>query len=135
MAVAANQKWVSDITYVSTQAGWLYLAVVMDLYSRGIVGWSMSNRMSSELVCNALTMALFRRHFPSKVIVHSDRGSQYCSKAYRKLLTDNNLICSMSGIGNCYDNAAMESFFHSLKVELIHGQRLANREIAKTQNI
>ena len=85
-ALSANQKWVSDMTYVWTDEGWLYLAVIMDLYSRAIVGWSMGNRMTRQLMCDALTMALFRRGFPKAVIIHSDRGSQYCSKLYQGLI-------------------------------------------------
>jgi len=126
-----NQKWVGDITYLWTQSGWLYLATVMDLYSRKIIGWSMSNRINKELVCDALIMALWRRHFPKNIIVHTDRGSQYCSDKYQQLLTDNHLICSMSGKGNCYDNSAMESFFHSLKVECTHEHHFLTREDAK----
>ncbi len=110
-AQAPNEKWVSDISYVWTDEGWLYLAVVMDLYSRAIVGWSMSRRMTQQLVCDALTMALFRRHFPKGTIIHSDRGSQYCSKRYQRLIRNNGLHCSMGRKANCYDNAAMESFF------------------------
>lgn len=131
MAKQPNKKWVGDITYVWTQSGWLYLATIMDLYSRKIIGWSMSNRMTKDLVCNALMMALWRRNFPKKVIVHTDRGSQYCSDKYQQLLSDNQLICSMSGKGNCYDNSAMESFFHSLKVECIHEKYFLTREKAK----
>jgi len=126
-----NQKWVSDITYIYTSEGWLYLATVMDLYSRAVIGWSMGKRINKELVCDALTMALFRRKFPKGVIVHSDRGSQYCSKKYQKLLKNNGLICSMSGKGCCYDNAAMESFFHTLKVELVHRITYKTRQEAK----
>ena len=99
-----NKKWVQDITYLATDEGWLYLAVVIDLYSRQVVGWAMSGRMKAKLVCDALTMALFRRGFPSRVIVHSDRGSQYCSKRYRRLLRQHALQCSMSKRGDCYDN-------------------------------
>jgi len=130
-AQAPNEKWVSDITYCWTDEGWLYLAVVMDLYSRAIVGWSMSRRMTQHLVCDALTMALFRRHFPKDTIIHSDRGSQYCSKRYQRLIRNNGLRCSMGRRANCYDNAAMESFFHTLKVELIHRERYVTRRIAK----
>jgi len=130
-AQAPNEKWVSDITYCWTDEGWLYLAVVMDLYSRAIVGWSMSRRMTQQLVCDALTMALFRRHFPKDTIIHSDRGSQYCSKRYQRLIRNNGLRCSMGRRANCYDNAAMESFFHTLKVELIHRERYVTRRIAK----
>jgi transposase InsO family protein len=126
-----DKKYVSDITYIWTDEGWLYLAVVMDLYSRMIVGWSMSERMSSTLVCDALTMAMFKRKQPTQVIVHSDRGSQYCSREYQNLLRKHKLKCSMSKRGDCYDNAAMESWNHSFKVEAIHGERFATREIAK----
>ena len=128
-----NQKWVSDITYIATEEGWLYLAVVLDLYSRLVVGWSMSHRMTATLTCDALRMALFRRHLPRGVIAHSDRGSQYCSHEYRKLLNEHGLICSMSAKGDCFDNAAMESWNHSLKVEAIHGERFATREQARAQ--
>ncbi len=129
-AAAPNQKWVSDISYVWTDEGWLYLAVVMDLYSRAIVGWSMHRRMTQHLVCDALTMALFRRHNPIGTILHSDRGSQYCSTRYQRLLTNHGLRCSMGRRATCYDNAAMESFFHTLKVELVHRERYATRRLA-----
>jgi len=128
-----DQKYVADITYIWTEAGWLYLAVVMDLYSRMVVGWAMAERMTSALVCDALEMALWRRKRPCGVIVHSDRGSQYCSRDYQKLLRENDLICSMSKKGDCYDNAAMESWNHSFKVEAIHGEKFVTREQAKTQ--
>jgi len=130
-ATEINQKWVGDITAIWTSDGWLYLAVIIDLFSRSIIGWSMSNRMKKQLVCDALSMALWRRGFPREVIVHTDRGSQYCSNQYQQLLKDNGLICSMSGKGNCYDNAACESFFHSLKVELIYDQ-ITDRERTKS---
>ena len=126
-----NQKWVSDITYIATEEGWMYLAVVLDLYSRLVVGWSMSERMTAALVCDALRMALFRRQRPRGVIVHSDRGSQYCSHEHRTLLDEHGLLASMSAKGNCYDNAAMESWNHSLKVEAVHGERFDTREHAK----
>jgi len=132
-ATAPNQKWVSDITYIQTDEGWLYLAVVLDLYSRLVVGWSMSERMTVNLVSDALTMALWRRKMPTGVIVHSDRGSQYCAHIYQRLLRNNRLICSMSKKGDCYDNAAMESWNHSLKVEAIHGERFTTREMARAQ--
>jgi transposase InsO family protein len=131
-AAAPNQKWTSDITYIWTDEGWLYLAVVMDLYSRAIVGWSMSRRMTQQLVCDALTMALFRRGFPKGTIIHSDRGSQYCSKRYQRLIKNNGLRCSMGRRANCYDNAAMESFFHTLKVELVHREHYTSRRLAKS---
>ena len=127
-----DEKWVSDITYVWTEEGWLYLATVMDLYSRKIVGWSLSERMTSKLVIDALQMALWRRKMPMGVIIHSDRGSQYCSHEYQKLLANHRLICSMSKRGDCYDNAAMESWNHSFKVEAIHGEKFATRDIAKS---
>ena len=126
-----NEKWVSDITYIWTDEGWLYLAVVMDLYSRMVVGWSMSERMTSQLVIDALQMAIWRRKKPQGVIIHSDRGSQYCSHDYQKLLAKNGFICSMSKRGDCYDNACMESWNHSLKVEAIHGERFVTRAAAK----
>ena len=125
-----NQVWVGDITFIGTDEGWLYLAVVMDLYSRRVVGWSMGERMPAALVCAALRMALFNRRMPRGVIMHTDRGSQYCSREHRDLLDEHGLIASMSAKGNCYDNAAMESWNHSLKVEAIHGERFATREQA-----
>lgn len=126
-ASAPNQKWVGDITYLWTDEGWLYLAVLLDLYSRKVIGWAMSERMTAALVCDALQMALWRRKMPTGVIVHSDRGSQYCSHDYQRLIKTHKLQCSMSAKGNCYDNACAESFFHSLKVELIHGERFQTR--------
>jgi transposase InsO family protein len=130
-AAAPNQKWVGDITYLWTDEGWLYLATVIDLYSRCVVGWAMSERMTAQLVCDALQMALWRRHRPDGVIVHSDRGSQYCSAAYQALLGKHGLVSSMSGKGNCYDNACAESFFHTLKVEAIYGERFPTRDDMK----
>ena len=127
-ATEPNQKYVGDITYLWTEEGWLYLAVVIDLYSRLVVGWAMSERMTAQLVCDALQMALWRRGKPTGVIVHSDRGSQYCSSDYQKLIKQNKLLCSMSAKGNCYDNACAESFFHSLKVEAIHGEKFLTRK-------
>jgi putative transposase len=126
-----NHVWVGDITYIGTDEGWLYLAVVMDLFSRKVVGWSMSERMTATLVCDALQMALFQRQRPRGVIMHTDRGSQYCSRDHRDVLDLHGLIASMSAKGNCYDNAAMESWNHSLKVEAIHGERFATRAQAK----
>lgn len=105
-AEAADRKWVSDITYLWTDEGCLYLAVVLDLYSRRVVGWAMAERMTATLVSDALRMALWRRKKPTGVIVHSDRGSQYCSQDYQKLLRDHGLICSMSKKGDCYERAA-----------------------------
>ena len=132
-ATAPNQKWVGDTTYLATGEGWLYLAVLIDLYSRKVIGWAMSERMTAYLVGDALQMALWSRKMPKGVIVHSDRGSQYCSSLYRSLLTRHDLWCSMSAKGNCYDNACAESFFHSLKVEAIHGERLTIRETMRRQ--
>ncbi len=128
-----NQVLVGDITYIATDEGWLYVAVVLDLFSRKVVGWSMSDRMTATLVCDALRMALFRRKRPRGVIMHTDRGSQYCSREHRALLDQNGLVASMSAKGNCYDNAAMESWNHSLKVEAIHGEHFATRAEAKAQ--
>jgi transposase InsO family protein len=130
-ADAENRKWVSDITYIWTDEGWLYLAVVLDLYSRMVVGWAMSERMTAKLVCDALQMALWRRKRPEGVVVHSDRGSQYCSHEYQRLLNAHGLVCSMSKKGDCYDNAAMESWNHSFKVEAVHGEHLVTRAQAK----
>lgn len=127
-ATAPNQKWAGDITYVATSEGWLYLAVIIDLYSRQVIGWSMDTRMTASLVCDALSMALFRRGFPEQVITHSDRGSQYCSKDYRDLISTYNLRQSMSRKGNCWDNACVESFFHSMKVEAIQYEPIMTRE-------
>lgn len=130
-AAAPNQKWTSDITYVWTDEGWLYLAVVMDLYSRAIVGWSMNRRMTQQLVCDALIMALFRRGFPKNTIIHSDRGSQYCSQRYQQLIRSHGLCGSMGRKATCYDNAVTESFFHTLKVELVHRERYLTRRMAQ----
>jgi len=132
-AVSPNQKWVGDITYLATGEGWLYLAVLIDLFSRKVIGWAMSERMTADLVGDALQMALWSRKMPKNVIVHSDRGSQYCSTLYQSLLTRHELRCSMSAKGNCYDNACAESFFHSLKVEAIHGERFETREAMRRQ--
>jgi putative transposase len=128
IAEQPNQKWVSDITYLYTSEGWLYLAVIIDLYSRAVVGWSMGERMTATLVCDALTMALFRRSFPKNVMIHSDRGSQYCARVYRDIIEQHSLQQSMSRKGNCWDNACAESFFHSLKVEAIHDEPIKNRQ-------
>lgn len=130
-ASGPNQKWAGDITYLRTDEGWLYLAVVIDLWSRAVIGWSMSSRMTAQLACDALQMALWRRKRPQNVIVHTDRGGQYCSAVYQALLKRHNLHGSMSAKGCCYDNACVESFFHSMKVECIHGERFINREIMR----
>ncbi|EAA7290823.1 TPA: IS3 family transposase [Salmonella enterica subsp. enterica serovar Mgulani] len=131
-ASGPNQKWVGDITYLRTGEGWLYLAVVIDLWSRSVIGWSMSSRMTAQLACDALQMALWRRKCPENVIVHTDRGGQYCSTDYQSLLKRHNLRGSMSARGCCYDNACAESFFHTLKVECIHGEDFVSREIMRT---
>lgn len=128
---ASNQKWVGDISYVWTHEGWLYLAVVIDLYSRAVVGWSIQSTMSRQLVCDALMMALRRRGFPQNVLFHSDRGSQYCSEDYQTLLKQYGFIGSMSRKGNCWDNAIAESFFHTIKTELIYTKTYVTRESAK----
>jgi transposase InsO family protein len=119
-ATAVNQKWVADITYIDTEEGWLYLAVVLDAYSRRVVGWAAADHLRSELVEQALTMALTHRAPPmgGGLIHHSDRGSQYASGSFRQLLAKHGITCSMSRSGDCYDNAMMESFFGTLKTEL-----------------
>jgi transposase InsO family protein len=127
---AVNKAWVSDITYIRTRIGWLYLAVVMDLYSRKIVGWAMAPNMPAQLVCSALQMALCQRPPPPGLIVHSDRGSQYASQEYRTLLADHMLQGSMSQKGNCWDNSVMERFFLNLKMERVWRQDYANHEEA-----
>jgi putative transposase len=116
-ATAPNRKWVADFTYIWTAEGWLYVAAVIDLYSRRVVGWSMSAEMTSDLVTNALMMALWRRGKSDALLHHSDRGSQCKSDAFQRLMADHGVTCSMSRAGNCWDNAAMESFFSSLKTE------------------
>lgn len=131
-ASGPNQKWAGDITYLRTDEGWLYLAVVIDLWSRAVIGWSMSSRMTAQLAHDALQMALWRRKRPQSVIVHIDREGQYCSAVYQALLNRHNLRGSMSAKGCCYDNACAESFFHSLKVECIHGEHFTSREIMRT---
>jgi len=126
-----NQAWVADITYIATGEGWLYLAVIMDLASRRIVGWSMSERIKADLVCQALKSAYWRRKPTAGLIMHSDRGSQYASDTHRQLINDYGMIQSMSRRANCWDNAAMESFFKTLKVERTHRLRYDTRAIAK----
>ena len=121
----------ADITYVSTDEGWLYLAVVLDLYSRRVVGWSMADHLRSELIGDALTMALMRRRPGRGLLHHSDRGVQYASDAYQALLAEHGIACSMSRRGNCYDNAVMESFFGTLKTELVHHEHYATRPEAQ----
>jgi transposase InsO family protein len=126
-----NQKWVADITFIPTAEGWLYLAGVLDLFSRKVVGWEMSNRIDADLVERALRMALYQRQPGRGLIHHSDRGSQYASHQIRNLLAANQIQVSMSGKGNCYDNAVMESFFGTLKNEWVHHQRYQSRYQAR----
>lgn len=126
-----NEVWLVDITYIWTREGWLYLAAVLDLYSRRIVGWALERRMTKEFACRALEMALNRRRPGRGLIHHSDRGSQYASGAYQELLASRGIIASMSRKGDCWDNAPMESFFHTLKVELVHHRDYKTREEAR----
>ncbi len=127
---APNRVWTSDITYLWTDEGWLYLAVVLDLFNREVVGWSIKPRMTADIVTDALTMAWFRRKPALGVLHHSDRGSQYASRAFQNKLAEYGMICSMSRQGNCWDNAPTESFFNSLKNERVHGTRYATRSSA-----
>ena len=127
-----NEAWVSDITYIRTVEGWLYLCVIMDLYSRNIVGWSMEDRLTKELVIKSLEMAYARRKPEGGVIFHSDRGSQYASGGFRGSLERKGFVASMSGKGNCYDNAYAESFFHTIKVEEVYGRVYRTRYEAKS---
>lgn len=122
-----DEVYVGDITYIRTQQGWLYLAVVIDLFSRKVVGWSMDDNMQVSLVNNALQMALYNRKPPSQLIWHTDRGSQYASDSHRELLSEHDILQSMSRKGDCWDNAVSESFFHSLKTELVHHERFKTR--------
>lgn len=126
-----NQKWVADITYIPTEEGWLYLAGVLDLFSRKIVGWDMSNQINADLVENALRMALYQRQPSANLLHHSDRGSQYASYSIRNILADNHIQVSMSNRGDCYDNAVMESFFGTLKNEWVHHQKYHTRSQAR----
>jgi putative transposase len=126
-----NEAWSADITYIPTADGWLYLAVVEDLFSRMIVGWSMDATMTSRLVVDALGMAVKRRLPGAGLLAHSDRGSQYASEHYQHLLGKHGIACSMSGVGQCWDNAPVESFFASLKRELVHDESYTSREQAK----
>jgi putative transposase len=126
-----NTLWVADVTYVATREGWLYLAAVEDLFSRMVVGWSMDATMTSRLVVDALGSAVVRRLPGSGLVAHSDRGSQYASEHYQRLLAREGITCSMSRRGNCWDNAPMESFFATLKKELVHDEDYATREEAK----
>jgi transposase InsO family protein len=127
----ANQVYVGDITYIHTQEGWLYLAVVIDLFSRQIVGWSMAEHMKTQLVNDALLMAIWKRKPSKGLLWHTDRGSQYASEGHRALLKQHGIQQSMSRKGNCWDNAVSESFFHTLKTELIHQKTFQTRAQAK----
>src|ERR1700712_5389047 len=132
-----DKVWAGDITYIETDEGWMYLAVVIDLFSRQVVGWSMRDDMSREIVIDALRMAWFKRH-PSPdrgLIFHSDRGSQYASRDFRDALTGYGITASMSRRGNCWDNACSETLFGSLKVERLHGQRFATKRAARDETI
>jgi putative transposase len=130
-ASGPNEKWVADITYIPTREGWLYLAAVEDLYSRMVVGWSMADHMQSRLVVDALEMAVQRRLPEEGLLAHSDRGGQYASDHYQRLLGKHGIECSMSERGQCWDNAPMESFFASLKKELVHHEDYATRAEAR----
>ena len=132
-ATAPNQLWVADITYIETMEGWLYLAGVLDLYSRKIVGWAMSERIDTSLVLKALDMALVHRAPPSTLLFHSDRGVQYASGDFRDALSQASLLASMSRKGNCYDNAFMESFWSTLKLELVYRGVFEKRAHARAQ--
>ena len=132
-ATQPNQKWVADISYIWTAEGWLYLACVIDLFSRRVVGWSVDKRMKTDLPLRALGQAIAWRQPPKGLIHHSDRGSQYCSDRYQKMLKKHGFEVSMSGKGNCYDNAAMETFFKTIKAELIWRTIFMTREQAKCE--
>ena len=129
--VAPNQVWTSDITYLWTDEGWLYLAIVLDLFNREVIGWSLKPRMTVDLTTDALTMAWFRRKPEPGVMHHSDRGSQYASGAFQSKLTEFDMICSMSRKGNCWDNAPTESWFNSFKNERYHGVRYQTHDDMK----
>jgi transposase InsO family protein len=132
-ATAPNQLWVADITYIETQEGWLYLAAILDLYSRKIVGWAMGERIDTVLVLKALAMARLHRRPPAELLFHSDRGVQYASAEYRQALREAGFTASMSRRGNCYDNATMESFWATLKLELVYRGHFATRAHARHQ--
>ena len=130
-APAPNRKWIADFTYIWTTEGWLYVAAVVDLFSRRVVGWSMSETMTAQLVTDALMMAIWRRGKPDALLHHSDQGSQYTSEHFQRLMADNGVTCSMSRSGNVWDNAAMESFFSSLKTERTARRIYRTRDDAK----
>ena len=130
-ADAPNKTWVTDITYIWTPEGWLYLAVILDLFSRRVVGWGMSEQITRKLALDALDMALSQRQPPRGLIHHSDRGSQYASGDYRRMLAANQIVCSMSRRGDCWDNAVAESFFSTIKLELVYESEWATRSEAR----
>jgi transposase InsO family protein len=130
---APDKAYVGDITYIRTDEGWLYLAVLIDLYSRAVVGWAMSERIDAKLANAALMMAIWKRKPGAGLMAHSDRGSQHASALYQKTLREHEFVCSMSRKGNCWDNAPAESFFHTLKTELVHHRRYRTREEAKLE--
>ena len=130
-AAAVNTKWVTDITYLRTGEGWLYLAVIIDLYDGQVIGWSMSSRMKKQLVIQSVLMALWRKQDKQSVILHSDRGSQYTSHEYQQFLKDHHIVSSMSAVGSCYDNAAAESFFGVLKRERVNRRHYVTRAEAR----
>jgi putative transposase len=132
-ATKPNQAWVSDITYIETKEGWLYLAAILDLFSRKIVGWAMSERIDTVLVLNALAMALRHRNPPANLLLHSDRGVQYASADYRQALQRAGITASMSRRANCYDNATMESFWSTLKLDLVYRRSFASRAQARLE--
>jgi putative transposase len=131
MAERPNSKWIADFTYIWTAEGWLYVAAVVDLFSRRVVGWSMKAEMTAQLVTDALVMAIWRRGKPDALLHHSDQGSQYTSEQFQRLMANNGVICSMSRSGNVWDNAAMESFFSSLKTERTAGKVYRTRDHAR----
>lgn len=126
-----NQKWVSDVTFIPTREGWLFLATILDLYSRRIIGWSMGSRNTTELIMAALEMAVSRRGLVAGVLLHSDQGVQYASSEYQALLRKYGIVCSMSRKGDCWDNAVMESFYHLLKAELVAFEKFQTRAQAR----
>jgi len=132
-AACPNKRWVADFTYVPTAEGWLYLAVVLDLYSRRVIGWSMSSAMDAQLVIDALLMAICRRGAPLELLHHSDQGSQYTSEDFQRLLTAHGVTCSVSRRGDCWDNAAMEAFFSTLKIECVNRRRYRSRDEARAE--
>lgn len=127
-----NRVWAADVTYIPTREGWLFLAVILDLFSRRVIGWSMGKHLNSKLAQQALINSLQQRNIKKGILIHSDRGKEYYAKDYQELLQENNMICSMSRKGDCYDNAVVESFFHSLKVELVHHNDYHTRNEARS---